>query len=772
MPVHRVQALKVTTRILRRRFGWHALEVVSLAQDAKSGSHVVVPFAQMSEIAPVIRVAGFDLPDGITHWHRPSPRYRRDRALLSALPFALAAALQLAVGPLLPEEAGGWYPFVAAALATVALLFAARELFLSRHDRHAIDGERLYSRHGWLAPRLEIASRVKLHSVEIAQGPIARRRGYADLRFGVAGGTFAFTGVPLGEAGLIRDGVLHSIARIDFSRLPWLSGLAVGGREQVGPLGMAAEQRRDVAALRHDLEPLLARIGDQRLDQHLRHALPAHRRWDERVVRDPQRAHRPPGQHRGPVGSGQRGAVGAMARSSVRVTVIACVTPVSFLPRTPLQAMAFPMQFLSDNAAAVHPQVWDALHRADAADTPYDTDRLSAQLDDAFAGLFGREVAALWSATGTSANCLALATMVPPHGAVLCHREAHIETDECGAPGFYLHGAKLVLAEGEGAKLTPETIRARSRRFATTSTRRKSTPCRSPRPPNTAAATARTSSRRSTLRSAGATCGCTWTARASPMRSRSSTSLRPRLPARSTRSASVASRTAGMGAEAIVFFDPELADVARWRRKRAGALAVEGPLPRRAGPRLARGRPVAAQCRCRQCGRGRDRQRRGRTPAPPGRGQRSVPALHRRRARRAARAGLRLLRLGTRRRALRRRVGHPRGARARARPRHRRAVTAENPPHALLRPRIALPFLAISLIWGSTWYVITGQIDGVPAMWSVTWRFALATVGMFALVVVTRGQWRCRAARTCSRSRSGCASSAATTTSSTTPSCT
>ena len=68
-------------------------------------------------------------------------------------------------------------------------------------------------------------------------------------------------------------------------------------------------------------------------------------------------------------------------------------------------------------------------------------------------------------------------------------------------------------------------------------------------------------------------------------------------------------------------------------------------------------------------------------------------------------------------------------------------MTAAPAPHALLRPRIALPFLAISLIWGSTWYVITGQIDGVPAMWSVTWRFALATVGMFALVLATGGRW-------------------------------
>ena len=64
-------------------------------------------------------------------------------------------------------------------------------------------------------------------------------------------------------------------------------------------------------------------------------------------------------------------------------------------------------------------------------------------------------------------------------------------------------------------------------------------------------------------------------------------------------------------------------------------------------------------------------------------------------------------------------------------------MSGEAPPHALLRPRVALPFLAISLIWGSTWYVITGQIDGVPAMWSVTWRFALATVGMFALILLS-----------------------------------
>ncbi len=116
------------------------------------------------------------------------------------------------------------------------------------------------------------------------------------------------------------------------------------------------------------------------------------------------------------------------------------------------------MKFFSDNAASVHPNVWSAMQAADRQDNGYDGDALSQQLDHAFSDLFGQPATALWVATGTAANCLALAAMVPPFGGVVCHREAHIETDEGGAPGFYMHGAKLMLAEGDGAKLTPATI--------------------------------------------------------------------------------------------------------------------------------------------------------------------------------------------------------------------------------------------------------------------------------------------------------------------------
>ena len=61
---------------------------------------------------------------------------------------------------------------------------------------------------------------------------------------------------------------------------------------------------------------------------------------------------------------------------------------------------------------------------------------------------------------------------------------------------------------------------------------------------------------------------------------------------------------------------------------------------------------------------------------------------------------------------------------------------SEENPHTLLRPKIALPFVLVALIWGSTWYVITGQISDVPASWSVAWRFALATPAMFTVALV------------------------------------
>jgi threonine aldolase len=114
------------------------------------------------------------------------------------------------------------------------------------------------------------------------------------------------------------------------------------------------------------------------------------------------------------------------------------------------------MRFFSDNAAPACPAVIEALAEANRLDTAYDGDEWSSRLDSAFSALFETDVRALWVTTGTAANCLGLATLCPPHGAIICHREAHIEVDEAGAPAFYTHGAKLVLVEGPGAKLSVE----------------------------------------------------------------------------------------------------------------------------------------------------------------------------------------------------------------------------------------------------------------------------------------------------------------------------
>ncbi|MEA2998426.1 MAG: threonine aldolase [Sphingomonadales bacterium] len=118
------------------------------------------------------------------------------------------------------------------------------------------------------------------------------------------------------------------------------------------------------------------------------------------------------------------------------------------------------MRFFSDNAAPACPEVMAALAAANRLDTAYDGDEWSARLDAAFSSLFGTEVAALWVATGTAANALALAALCPPYGSIICHRDAHIQNDECGAPEFYTHGAKLILAEGKGAKLNPQGVAA------------------------------------------------------------------------------------------------------------------------------------------------------------------------------------------------------------------------------------------------------------------------------------------------------------------------
>ncbi|QYE34876.1 DMT family transporter [Polymorphobacter sp. PAMC 29334] len=52
----------------------------------------------------------------------------------------------------------------------------------------------------------------------------------------------------------------------------------------------------------------------------------------------------------------------------------------------------------------------------------------------------------------------------------------------------------------------------------------------------------------------------------------------------------------------------------------------------------------------------------------------------------------------------------------------------------------AFEFALVSLIWGSTWLVIKGQLGVVPAPWSVAYRFTLACT-LMAVFTIATGRW-------------------------------
>lgn len=236
------------------------------------------------------------------------------------------------------------------------------------------------------------------------------------------------------------------------------------------------------------------------------------------------------------------------------------------------------MRFFSDNAAPVHPKVMAAIADANQVDTAYDGDQLSQRLDAAFSELFEHDVAVLWVSTGTAANCLALASLVQPHQGVICHREAHIEVDECGAPGFYTGGAKLMLIEGEGAKITPTTIEALLETIrddvhqvqpAAVSITNATEYGLAYRPEEVGALGNLCAQKHLGLHMDGARFGNAVAALGCPL---ADITWRAGVDALSFGFA----KNGGMNAEALVYFDPAAADAARYRRKRAGHLLSKG----------------------------------------------------------------------------------------------------------------------------------------------------------------------------------------------------
>lgn len=212
MPVARVQAAVISTGPVRKRNGWHALQFVSLAQESKEESHhMVAPLATLDEIWPIVLEAGIAQPTEMASFRKT--RYSWWASGLVGLTIVMILAMtatMLFAGA--PFDKAGW-------MLLVPLLFVPVTLYEWRLYGDHVDARQLYVRQGWWQQKLDIAPQVKIQSVEIAQGPIARFLGLAKVHFGIAGGSLSFAAVPLAEARRIRDLVMASVAPVDFSEI-------------------------------------------------------------------------------------------------------------------------------------------------------------------------------------------------------------------------------------------------------------------------------------------------------------------------------------------------------------------------------------------------------------------------------------------------------------------------------------------------------------------------------------------------------------------------
>jgi len=113
------------------------------------------------------------------------------------------------------------------------------------------------------------------------------------------------------------------------------------------------------------------------------------------------------------------------------------------------------IDFRSDNTCGIHPKVMDALVKANVStDSSYGADVFSGLLTEKFSELFEKKVSVWLTNTGTAANSLALTALTQPFQSIFCYEAAHINTDECAAPEFFTGGARLFPVSGDEGKIS------------------------------------------------------------------------------------------------------------------------------------------------------------------------------------------------------------------------------------------------------------------------------------------------------------------------------
>jgi len=111
-------------------------------------------------------------------------------------------------------------------------------------------------------------------------------------------------------------------------------------------------------------------------------------------------------------------------------------------------------EFASDNTAPICPEAWAAVQGANTDYVAaYGEDRWTARVCDRIREIFETDCDVYFVFTGTAANALGLAQMCQSFRGIICHQNAHIQTDECGGPEFFTGGSKLLLVGGGNSKI-------------------------------------------------------------------------------------------------------------------------------------------------------------------------------------------------------------------------------------------------------------------------------------------------------------------------------
>jgi threonine aldolase len=233
--------------------------------------------------------------------------------------------------------------------------------------------------------------------------------------------------------------------------------------------------------------------------------------------------------------------------------------------------------FYSDNVSGAAPEILEALVAANAGDTaPYGADPVTEGLQARFAELFETEVEVYPVGTGTAANGLCASIVAAPYGAIYLSEAAHLHGSECGGPEFWSGGnARTIPVPSVDGKISAADLA----RMVEEAMARPATEV----PPRAVSITQGTEA--STVYTLPEVRGIAEAARARRLwmhmdgaRLANAVARLGCTPAEATWKAGVdllsfgATKNGALTAEAVVFFNRELAQTMRYRRRRGGHL--------------------------------------------------------------------------------------------------------------------------------------------------------------------------------------------------------